>query len=452
MDGASGDDWISAALSMRSYMRASLVNGVVAQHLRNLGVSATNHTAADGDVLQPPLMLLSGLGEISRIGDLILNPYLGPRLKCGVITTDLPLEVDKPIDFGLQTFCNNCNKCARECPSGAITAGGKTMFNGYEIWKPDAEKCARYRMTNDSGSMCGRCMKTCPWNLEGVFKEAPYRWLATHLPSLAPAITKVDDWLGNGGINPTKKWWLDLRTGEDGTTRIAENTNRRGLNIDLVLKAGDQTLACYPANLAPPPYPAPSPIDREAGIEAYQSMLTPEQHKKRIADGDDADLVPQYVKGREPSPVILAMLKKRTPTSDDGKVVKFEITALDGSSLPEFDAGAHIDITPAPQFIRQYSLCGDPADTSKYMIGVLREDDGKGGSLRIHQTLREGKPVIISTPRNHFPLYDVAKRSLLLAGGIGVTPMIAMAHTLYAQGKEFVFLLQGQHPRQRWVY
>lgn len=439
MDGASGDDWISAALSMRSYMRASLVNGVVAQHLRNLGVSATNHTAADGDVLQPPLMLLSGLGEISRIGDLILNPYLGPRLKCGVITTDLPLEVDKPIDFGLQTFCNNCNKCARECPSGAITAGGKTMFNGYEIWKPDAEKCARYRMTNDSGSMCGRCMKTCPWNLEGVFKEAPYRWLATHLPSLAPAITKVDDWLGNGGINPTKKWWWDLRTGEDGTTRIAENTNRRGLNIDLVLKAGDQTLACYPANLAPPPYPAPSPIDREAGIEAYQSMLTPEQHKKRIADGDDADLVPQYVKGREPSPVILAMLKKRTPTSDDGKVVKFEITALDGSSLPEFDAGAHIDITPAPQFIRQYSLCGDPADTSKYMIGVLREDDGKGGSLRIHQTLREGKPVIISTPRNHFPLYDFAKRSLLLAGGIGVTPMIAMAHTLYAQGKEFVF-------------
>lgn len=439
MDGASGDDWISAALSMRSYMRASLLNGVVAQHLRNLGFPATSHTAADGDVLQPPLMLLSGLGEISRIGDLILNPYLGPRLKCGVITTDFPMEVDKPIDFGLQTFCDNCNKCARECPSGAITAGGKTMFNGYEIWKPDAEKCARYRMTNDSGSMCGRCMKTCPWNLEGVFKEAPYRWLAVHFPRLAPWITKMDDWLDNGSINPVKKWWWDLRTDRNGNTLIATDTNQRGLNKDLVLTAEDQTLACYPAKLAPSPYPEPSPIDREAGIDAYKSLLTPAEHKRRIAIGETEGLVPPYVVPEGPPPVMMALLKRRTPTSADGKVVKFELTAMDGSELPAYEAGAHIDVAPVPQFIRQYSLCSDPADPSKYMIGVLREDEGHGGSLRIHQTLREGKPVLISRPRNHFPLYDSAKRSLLMAGGIGVTPMIAMAHTLHARDREFIF-------------
>lgn len=439
MDGASGDDWISAALSMRSYMRTSLINGVVAQHLRNLGFPATNHTAADGDVLQPPLMLLSGLGEISRIGDLILNPYLGPRLKCGVITTDFPVEVDKPIDFGLQAFCSNCNKCARECPSGAITAGGKTMFNGYEIWKPDAEKCARYRMTNDSGSMCGRCMKTCPWNLEGVFKEAPFRWLAVHFPKLAPWMTKVDDYLGNGGINPVKKWWWDLRTDKGGNTLIATDTNSRELNTHLKLKAEDQTLACYPAILAPSPYPEPSPIDREAGIQAYQTLLTPAEHKRRIASGETSGLVPPYVVPEGPPPVITAMLKKRAATSADGKVVKFEFTAMDGTELPAFEAGAHIDVTAMPQFIRQYSLCSDPADPSKYMIAVLREDDGHGGSLRIHQTLKEGRPVLISRPRNHFPLYESAKRSLLLAGGIGVTPMIAMAHTLHAQNREFVF-------------
>ena len=438
MDGGSGDDWISAALTMRSYMRASLVNGVVAQHLRNLGFPATSHTASDGDVLQPPLMLLSGLGEISRIGDVILNPYLGPRLKCGVITTDFPMEVDKPIDFGLQTFCGNCNKCARECPSGAITAGDKTMFNGYEIWKPDAEKCARYRMTNESGSMCGRCMKTCPWNLEGVFKEAPYRWLAVNFPKLAPWITKLDDWLGNGSINPVKKWWWDLRTDEEGNTLIATDTNRRGLTTNFDLKAEDQTLACYPAKLAPSPYPEPSPIDREAGIQAYKEMLTPEEHKRRIASGETDDLVPPYAVPKGPEPVIIAKLKKRMPTSADGNVVKFEFSTMDGSELPAFDAGAHIDVIPFPQFIRQYSLCGDPSDSSKYVIGVLREDDGQGGSLRIHKTLKEGKPVLISRPRNHFPLYD-AKRSLLMAGGIGVTPMIAMAHTLYAQGKEFAF-------------
>jgi len=439
MEGASGDDWVSAAQSMRSYMRASLVGGVVAQHLRNLGYPATNHTAADGDVLQPPLMLLSGLGEISRIGDLILNPHLGPRLKCGVVTTDFPMEVDKPIDFGLQAFCSNCNKCARECPSGAITAGGKTMFNGYEIWKPDAEKCARYRMTNDSGSMCGRCMKTCPWNLEGIFKEAPYRWMATHFPKLAPWIVKVDDWFGNGGINPVKKWWWDLRTDKSGATLIATDSNQRGLNTDIVVKSEEQTLACYPADLAPPPYPMPSPIDREAGIDAYRSLLKPEEHKQRIANGETENLVPKYKVPEGPAPVMIVKLAKRTPTSTDGKVVKFEFTSMDGSPLPAFEAGAHIDVTPVPQFIRQYSLCSDPADPSKYMIGVLREDDGRGGSQRIHQMLREGKPVLISRPRNHFPLIEGAKRSLLMAGGIGVTPMIAMAHTLHAQGKEFVF-------------
>jgi reductive dehalogenase len=439
MEGASGDDWISAAQSMRSYMRASLVGGVVAQHLRNLGFPATNHTAADGDVLQPPLMLLSGLGEISRIGDLILNPHLGPRLKCGVVTTDFPMQVDKPIDFGLQEFCSNCSKCARECPSGAITAGEKRMFNGYEIWKPDAEKCARYRMTNDSGSMCGRCMKTCPWNLEGIFKEAPYRWLATRFPTTAPWITKIDDWLGNGGINPVKKWWWDLRTDKTGATLIATDTNQRDLNTDIEVKAEEQTLACYPADLAPPPYPVPSPIDREAGILAYDAMLTPKAHKERVMKGETEDLVPQYRVPKGQPPVMMVKLQTRTETSTDGKVVKFEFVSMDGSPLPPFEAGAHIDVMPVPQFIRQYSLCGDPADPSRYVIGVLREDDGRGGSKRIHGMLREGKPVLISRPRNHFPLIAGAKRSLLMAGGIGVTPMIAMAHELHAQDKEFIF-------------
>jgi epoxyqueuosine reductase QueG len=60
---------------------------------------------------------------------------------------------DQPIDFGLQSFCESCNKCARECPSGAITAGPKLMYNGYEIWKSDAEKCARYRITNAAGGI-----------------------------------------------------------------------------------------------------------------------------------------------------------------------------------------------------------------------------------------------------------------------------------------------------------
>ena len=178
MEGASGDDWMSSAQSMRTYMRAGLVCGVLGQHLRNLGFDATAHSAADSDVIQTPLIMLAGLGEVSRIGDIILNPFLGPRQKTGILTTDFPMLTDKPIDFGLQKFCGSCNKCARECPSGAISSGPKVMFNGYEIWKADVEKCTRYRMTNMAGSMCGRCMKTCPWNLAGLVREAPFRWAA----------------------------------------------------------------------------------------------------------------------------------------------------------------------------------------------------------------------------------------------------------------------------------
>ncbi|MEM9268952.1 MAG: reductive dehalogenase domain-containing protein, partial [Pseudomonadota bacterium] len=89
MEGASGDDWISVAQSMRAYLRFSLLGGVIAQQIRNLGYKAKAHTVLDGEVLQPPLLLLSGLGEVSRIGEVILNPFLGPRLKSGVVTTDM---------------------------------------------------------------------------------------------------------------------------------------------------------------------------------------------------------------------------------------------------------------------------------------------------------------------------------------------------------------------------
>ena len=96
MEGASGDDWISVAQSMRAYLRFSLLGGVVAEQIRRLGYSARVHSVLDGDVLQPPLLLLSGLGEVSRIGEVILNPFLGPRLKSGSVTTDMPMAPTSP--------------------------------------------------------------------------------------------------------------------------------------------------------------------------------------------------------------------------------------------------------------------------------------------------------------------------------------------------------------------
>ncbi len=429
MEGSSGDDWIAVAQSMRAYLRFSLLGGVIAKQIRNLGYSAKAHTVLDGEVLQPPLLLLSGLGEVSRIGEVILNPFLGPRLKSGVVTTDMPMAHDRPIDFGLQKFCESCNKCARECPSGAITAGPKLMFNGYEIWKSDSQKCTTYRITTAGGAMCGRCMKTCPWNLEGLFAEKPFRWAAMNIPAAAPVLARLDDAVGNGGLNPIKKWWWDIELYEDGGYRPArEPVNARDLQTDLDLKYEDQTLAVYPAPLAPHPYPYPFHMDREAGIEAYQAMITAEEYRNRLARGDES-AVHRYSAAGE-SPVIRVEVSKVDHMS--GGVTKYEFRAIDGSDLPEWQAGAHLDIVVAPEFLRQYSMSGDPADRSVYQIGVLCEDGGRGGSKLLHRIFSESRKVFVSRPINHFPLDETATRTFLMGGGIGITPMIAMAHRLHA--------------------
>jgi reductive dehalogenase len=440
MEGASGDDWISVAQSMRAYLRFSLQGGIVAEQIRRLGYGARVHTVLDGDVLQPPLLLLSGLGEVSRIGEVILNPFLGPRLKSGSVTTDLPMTSDRPIDFGLQNFCEQCNKCARECPSGAITAGPKLMYNGYEIWKSDAEKCARYRITNAGGGMCGRCMKTCPWNLEGLLADSAWRWAAMHLPGQARTLAALDDRLGRGAINPVKKWWWDLEL-EHGVPPAqaryvrAAQVHARGLNPDLRVKYEDQTLAVYPADRMPPPYPVAFPVNREEGIARYRALLTPAQYRERLAAGQTDDLVPPFRLPEGEPPVFPLVLRRREDMAPD--VAKYELAAPDGAALPPFEAGAHVDVVIAPEYLRAFSLAGDPADRSRWVLGVQRETAGRGGSALMHRAFREGRTVFVSKPRNHFPLEENATMSWLFAGGIGVTPLIAMAHRLHSLGRPF---------------
>ncbi|MGH1466111.1 MAG: reductive dehalogenase [Cognatishimia sp.] len=437
-EGSSGDDWIAVAQSMRAYLRFSLLGGIVARQIRNLGYSARTHTSMDGNVLQPPLLLLSGLGEVSRIGEVIVNPFLGPRLKSGVITTDMPLAHDKPIDFGMQAFCESCNKCARECPSGAITAGPKLMFNGYEIWKSDSQKCTTYRITQKGGAMCGRCMKTCPWNMEGLQHEKPLRWMAMNVPSMAGVLAKMDDLVGHGRINPNKRWWWDLRMNRDGTSEMVgtekDPSNYRELQTDLKLDYEEQTLAVYPANLAPHPWPFPFPMDREKGIEAYQAMITAKEYQKRMDAGEADEVVHKYTLAGE-SPVIQVEVKKAEQMT--GQVTKFELTALNGETLPEWTAGAHLDVMVAPEYFRQYSMCSDPADRSKYQIGVLREDEGRGGSKLLHRIFTQGRKIFISKPINHFPLAEDGTKHFLMGGGIGITPMIAFAHECHAKGIDF---------------
>ncbi|KAA0121990.1 oxidoreductase [Methylobacterium sp. P1-11] len=106
--------------------------------------------------------------------------------------------------------------------------------------------------------------------------------------------------------------------------------------------------------------------------------------------------------------------------------------------LPAWDPGAHVDLRLPDGRVRQYSLCGDPADRSGYEIAVKHENAGRGGSSWAHANLRLGAVAHVSAPRNNFPLVESAREHILIGGGIGVTPFVAMARRLAAQGAGFV--------------
>ncbi|WP_038210953.1 PDR/VanB family oxidoreductase [Xenophilus azovorans] len=116
-------------------------------------------------------------------------------------------------------------------------------------------------------------------------------------------------------------------------------------------------------------------------------------------------------------------------------VVALELGAVQGELLPPFSAGAHIDVRLPSNLTRQYSLCNSPADRTRYLIGVLLDPASRGGSKAMH-AVREGEILEISEPRNHFPLHPAA-HSVLLAGGIGITPILCMAEQLAHVGASF---------------
>lgn len=119
-------------------------------------------------------------------------------------------------------------------------------------------------------------------------------------------------------------------------------------------------------------------------------------------------------------------------------IVSIELEATSGSALPGFAAGSHIDLVLPSGTIRQYSLCSDPRDPGVYRIAVLLEPASRGGSREAH-SLAVGQELAIGAPRNHFPLADAHDSAVLLAGGIGVTPIMTMAGALHRDGVPFVF-------------
>ncbi|MFB9981351.1 PDR/VanB family oxidoreductase [Mesorhizobium kowhaii] len=137
------------------------------------------------------------------------------------------------------------------------------------------------------------------------------------------------------------------------------------------------------------------------------------------------------------SPRIIMKLTVVAARKEPGDVLVIDVKHPRKSLLPPFEPGSHVDVHLPDGKVRQYSLCGDPVDLSHYTIAVKREQAGRGGSAWIHETVAVGSTLPVSAPRNHFPLEVGQGPAVLLAGGIGITPIVAMARVMERLGKPY---------------
>ena len=189
--------------------------------------------------------------------------------------------------------------------------------------------------------------------------------------------------------------------------------------------------------------PAGSVVDRSLLTAAAEVLMAFGRRVERAgraggSDGSDPSVsgFGQVVaQGRTVSTGLLTVEVTGKWETADG-IMAFEFTSVDGSSLPAAQPGAHIDVHMAEGLLRPYSLTNGPGDTV-YRIGVKREPESRGGSAAMHDSVAVGDRITISHPRNTFPLRRDAEHTLLIAGGIGVTPLLAMAQTLVATNADF---------------
>jgi ferredoxin-NADP reductase len=140
----------------------------------------------------------------------------------------------------------------------------------------------------------------------------------------------------------------------------------------------------------------------------------------------------QTRKAEAPLDVRVAAIQDETE-----EIKSFRLTPVSGKPLPSFTPGAHISVQIPDGLTRQYSLCNAANDTTAYHIAVKREPESRGGSRALHERVAEGDVLAIAPPRNHFPLARGAKHHMLLAGGIGITPLLSMVHHLQETGASF---------------
>jgi ferredoxin len=162
----------------KKYVEAARISIIVADFIRRLGYSARAHIAGSNyQALLPPIAWEAGLGELGRLGILITWKY-GARARLGLVTTELPLVVEKPRKYGIQNFCQNCQKCARNCPAQAIPSGEKIEENGVLKWVLNREEC--YKFWRKVGTDCAICMFVCPYSKPDTLFHGLIRRFTSH--------------------------------------------------------------------------------------------------------------------------------------------------------------------------------------------------------------------------------------------------------------------------------
>jgi len=151
----------------RTYFEVARTACALAAYIRHLGYPARAHHLRNEQVFQVPHAVDAGLGEQGRHNYLITTKY-GPRVRLASVTTELELREDRPVDIGVQHFCEICRLCEINCPSQSI-APEKSVMRGYRKWTQKPEQCFRFWVSGDNTFDCSLCLKICPWNKPATF-------------------------------------------------------------------------------------------------------------------------------------------------------------------------------------------------------------------------------------------------------------------------------------------
>jgi len=225
-NASNGYDWVFNCCNHVVYSKLMMWTEVISNYIRRLGFDAQTSCVRNYYTVMPSLMIAAGLGESGRLG-ICVNPFFGANVKGAAVMTNMELEPDKPIDFGLQEYCKKCGICAEVCLSGMFSKDNEQVeYNGYKKFKIDYTKCVDFNTKLKTGA-CGRCANLCPWNRPDVGPDFYKDWDG-NLQFLYDSVDARAKYLREHNFrteeSTNRKWWFDLCQDENGDLIIPPGT------------------------------------------------------------------------------------------------------------------------------------------------------------------------------------------------------------------------------------